>query len=420
MRLGFEFGQTFIFVKTSGRGRWTITVMLLAWLGCDSSRPAAGAAPDLDKLVAGNNSFALELYQTLKAQPGNLIFSPLSISTGAAMTYGGARRQTATELATALHFTLPPRTLHPAFRELAARLDQVQRWNRITLTTANSIWAQQNESFTPEFLTLLREQYHGQVQVVDFRNGDSVAATVNSWIERQTKSKIKTAVAPGQLTPDTRLLLCNAIYFRGKWETPFDEKNTKPAPFYLNDRDSVTTPTMFRHKGKFKAYRTEPVSLLELPYAGEDLSMIILLPPTTDGLPELENELTAAHLAQWLKQLDKSTKHEVSIALPRFKTTLSVDVKAQLGKLGVSRLFGAQADLSGMNGQTNLFISDAIHLAFIEVNESGTEAAAVTLFKAKTKGMTSRFLANHPFLYLIRENQTGSILFLGRIVDPTR
>lgn len=393
---------------------------LLVLLGCDNSRPAGGASPDLKMLVAGNNTFALDFYQALKDQPGNLTFSPFSISTGAAMTYGGARRQTATELASALHFTLPPRTLHPAFRELAARVDQSQRWNRITLTTANSLWVQQNEALTPEFLTLIRQQYQGEAQVVDFRNGASVAATVNSWIERKTKSKIKGAVTPDQLTADTRLLLCNAIYFRGRWEIPFDEKNTKPAPFYLNEHDSVSVPTMFRNKGKFRAVQTGEVSLLELPYAGEDLSMVILLPAAMTGLAELERELTAAHLASWLKELAASAPHELAISLPRFKTSQSCDVKAVLEKLGVTQLFGAEADLSGMNGRTNLYISDAIHQAFIEVNESGTEAAAVTVFQAKTKGMTSRFLANHPFIYLIRDNQTGGILFLGRIVDPTK
>jgi serpin B len=395
-------------------------VGLLVLCGCGNSGPVATVTPDQKSLVAGNNAFALDLYQKLKDQPGNLVFSPFSISIGAAMTYAGARGQTETELATALHFTLPQRNLHPAFSDLAARLDKVQRWNRITLTTANSLWGQQDYPFTPTFLDLVRQQYHAEAKAVDFRDGGSAAAAINSWTEQKTKAKIKSAVESGQLTPDTRLLLCNAIYFQGKWETPFDEKNTQPAPFYLTGQDSITIPTMTRNKGQFKTTQTGDVSLLELPYAGEGLSMIVLLPNAVEGLPDLERELTPAQLSQWLDELAKSSKHELVISLPRFKTTQGFELEVPLKALGVSNLFGAEADLSGMSGDKDLFISDAMHLAFIEVNESGTEAAATTVFKAKTKSMRRSFRANHPFLYLIRENQTGSILFLGRIVDPTK
>jgi serpin B len=394
-------------------------VGLLVLCGCGNSVSVATVTPDQKSLVAGNNAFALDLYQKLKDRPGNLVFSPFSISIGAAMTYAGARGQTETELAAALHFTLPQRNLHPAFSDLAARLDKVQRWNRITLTTANSLWCQQDCSFTQTFLDLIRQQYHAEAKAVDFGNGGSAAAAINSWMEQKTKAKIKSAVQSGQLT-DTRLLLCNAIYFRGKWETPFDEQHTKPAPFYLSAQDYITIPTMIRNKGQFKTTQTGDVSLLELPYAGEGLSMIVLLPNAVEGLPELERELTAAQLSQWLDELAKSSKHELAISLPRFKTTQDFALESSLKALGVSNLFGAEADLSGMSGDKDLFISDAMHLAFIEVNESGTEAAATTMFKAKTKSMRRSFRANHPFIYLIRENQTGSILFLGRIVDPTK
>jgi len=400
--------------------RAIVGALAIVFSGCGDSGPAFVATADVKTVAADNNGFALDLYQKLKAQSGNLIFSPYSISSGAAMTYAGARTQTEAELAQALHFSLPQGKLHAAFGDLTARMDKLQRWNRITLTAANSLWCQQDYPFTTAFLDLVAQRYHAEAQPVDFRNGQSVRSTVNSWIKRKTKAKISEVIPSGQLTPDTRLLLCSAIYFKGKWETPFDESNTKSAPFYLASQNYVSVPTMMRRKGKFRAIQADGVSLLELPYVGEDLSMIILLPDAVDGLASLEQELTTEHLSQWLDQLFQSSKRELAVSLPRFKASQRFDLKQQLMALGASRLFGSEADLSGMNGKTDLFISDALHLAFIEVNESGTEAAAVTLFQAKSKGMTASFRANHPFIYLIRENQTGSILFLGRTVDPRK
>jgi len=396
-------------------------LILAAVAGCGDPASTSATAPEMKSTVAGNDAFALDLYQALKDQPGNLVFSPYGISAGSAMTYAGARGQTEREMAKVLHFTQSPGQLHATFNSLATRMDKVQRWNRITLTTANSLWCQEDAQFLPTFLNEVRQSYLADARLVDFKRPEAARTDINSWIAQKTKQKIDGAIGPGQLTPDTRLVLCSAIYFKGKWEHPFDDKNTKPCPFYLSPEQTVAVPMMIRRKAEFKAAWTNDLSLLELPYAGKDLSMMILLPDAVDGLPDLERQLNVENLSRWIALLTQSPKRELAVLLPRFKTTQGIDLKTALSALGMPTLFNkSDADLSGMNGARDLYISDAVHKAFIEVNESGTEAAAATWFAPTTKSMTSSFRADHPFLFLIREHQTGSILFLGRIVDPTK
>jgi serpin B len=388
------------------------------------------ASPEVKSAVDGNTAFALDLYQKLKDHPGNLFFSPYSISTSLAMTYAGARGQTETEMAGVLHFNLAQTNLPAAFSALGARMHQIQRWNRITLTTANSLWCQQDYRFTEAFLNLARKYYGAEARRVDFKRSPQAASSeINKWAERNTKGKIKGMLKPGQLASDVRLVLCNAIYFKGKWQHQFKKSDTKPAPFHVTTNETVTVP-MMSQKAHFKTASSDDrsVELLELPYSGTDLSMIILLPeveyPSPDvaqpGLPDLEQKLTADNLRSWLAKLNQTNPHETRVVLPRFTTTQSFNLVQELQSLGMTTAFNGAADFSDMEATTNLFISDVIHKAFVEVNESGTEAAAVTLTIALSKGMAGRFIVDHPFIFLIRENGSGSILFLGRIVDPTK
>jgi serpin B len=218
--------------------------------------------------------------------------------------------------------------------------------------------------------------------------------------------------------------LCDAIYFKGKWQTQFKPNDTKPEPFHVSTNQDVTVPMMYQSSQCKMAYSDdESVELLELPYVGNDLSMIVLLPTAygeENDLPSLEQKLTAENLSAWLKTLDQTSLHKASIFLPRFTTTQSFDLTEKLKSLGMTLAFDDAADFSGMDGTTNLFISDVIHKAFVEVNESGTEAAAATWVHVMTKSMAERFVADHPFIFLIRDNGSGTILFLGRIVDPTK
>jgi serpin B len=389
------------------------------------------ASPEVKSAVDGNTAFALDLYQKLKDQPGNLFFSPYSISTALAMTYAGARGQTETEMARTLHFNLAQTNLPVAFGALGARMNRIQRWNRITLTTANSLWCQQDYRFTDTFLNLIHKFYLADARQVDFKHSAPAAAReINGWVERKTKRKIKDAVAPGQFTYYTRLVLCDAIYFKGKWQHQFKVRDTKPAPFHVTTNETVTVP-MMSQKAHFKAARSDDdsVELLELPYSGTDLSMIILLPQVgyrmsdeePPGLPDLERKLTADNLRVWLANLEQAYPHETRVALPRFTTTCGLELTKELKSLGMASAFDDMtANFYGMDGTTNLVISDVIHKAFVDVNESGTEAAAVTLTLVRTAGMAGYFIVDHPFIFLIRENGSGTILFLGRIVDPTK
>jgi serpin B len=391
------------------------------------------ASPEVKSAVEGNTAFALDLYQKLKEQPGNLFFSPYSLSTALAMTYAGARKQTESEMARTLHFSQPQTNLHAAFGALAARMNQVQRWNCITLATANSLWCQQDYRFANNFLDLIRTYYDGDARQVDFRHSAQAAGSeINKWVEQKTKGKIKGVIGPGQLTSDTRLILCNAIYFKGKWQNQFKTGETKPMDFHVNTNQTVTVP-MMRQKSRFKmTYNDDDsVEMLELPYSGTDLSMIILLPVAMPGMPEMpgleqnslldiEQKLSAENLRSWLGKLDQTGLDKTAVCLPRFATTQTFDLANELKSLGMSSAFNGSADFSGMEATTNLFLSDVIHKAFVEVNEAGTEAAAVTWAEAKSKGMVRGFVVNHPFIFLIRENGSGTILFLGRVVDPTK
>jgi serpin B len=310
-------------------------------------------------------------------------------------------------------------------------MNRIQRWNRITLVTANSLWCQQDYRFTEAFLDLVRKYYRADARQVDFqRSAPAAANEINQWVKRETKGKIREAVEPRQFTDLTRLVLCNAIYFKGKWQHQFKKSDTKPAPFHVSTNKIVTVP-MMTQKASFKTALSDDgaIELLELPYSGQDLSMIILMPENRfrlpdeehpPGLSDLESKLTADNLRTLLARLNRGDVHETCVALPRFTTAQSLELADELKSLGLSSAFNIHADFSGMDGTTNLYVSDVIHKTFVEVNESGTEAAAVSLVVAATRSMANRFIADHPFVFLIRENGSGTILFLGRIVDPTQ
>jgi serine protease inhibitor len=413
-------------IARCGVGVLVAAILVLAIISALPQTPKPfTASPEVKAAVEGNTAFALDLYQKLKEQPGNLFFSPYSISTALAMTYSGARGQTENEIANVLHFNAAQTNIHAAFGALTERMNKIQRWNRITLVAANSLWCQRDYPFTDTFLNLIRSDYNADARLVNFKTAPETARNeINSWVGRKTKGRIQDLIESGQFTPLTRLVLCNAIYFKGKWQTQFKPNDTKPESFHVSTNQDVTVPMMYQSSQCKMAYNDdESVELLELPYVGNDLSMIILLPTPygeENDLPSLEQKLTAENLRNWLKTLDQTGLHKASIFLPRFTTTQSFDLTDKLKSLGMTSAFNDAADFSGMDGTTNLFISDVIHKAFVEVNESGTEAAAATWVHIMTKSMAERFVADHPFIFLIRDNGSGTILFLGRIVDPTK
>jgi len=403
--------------------------------------PAAAAKPaegEVAAVVAGNTSFACDLYQRLSAEQGNLFLSPYSISTALAMTYAGAAGTTATQMAAVMHFDVPQATLHPAFQSLAAELTGGAEKKAYELSVANALWGQKDYKFLDAFLQTCRTNYGGGLRTVDFAGATEAArGTINAWAEKETHDKIKELLKPGILTSLTRLVLTNAIYFKGQWETAFDKKQTQDAPFTLavpaasrEKAPTVTVPMMHR-KGQMKFWETDGLQVLELPYKGGDLSMVILLPVEPkerlraplnpwrlESHAAFERSITAERLNQWLRAM---RLQEVDVFLPRFTVTSEFSLAETLKAMGMKDAFTTDADFSGMDGTKALYISAVVHKAFVDVAEEGTEAAAATAVVMAVKGAPQEapvFRADHPFVFLIRHMKTGSILFMGRVMNP--
>ena len=388
---------------------------------------------DQQLVVAGNNKFALELYKKLGSREGNLFFSPHSISTALALVYAGAQGQTELQMTRALHFPVivKPGTelsstliqnrqrFASVFGKIIENLNNRGKKSGYELRVANALWGQKDYGFLEEFLELIETNYDGQLNEVDFvRATETTRKTINTWVEKQTDNKIKNLIRKGVLDSMTRLVLTNAIYFKGNWARQFKEDRTKEAPFTLSDGRKVDV-AMMNQTEKFNYMETESFQALELPYVDDELSMIILLPKEFDGLDEFEKTLTAENLSKWMGEL---RNREVRVSIPKFKMTSQFGLAPVLKSMGMVDAFSANADFSGMNGKRDLLISAVIHKAYVDVNEEGTEAAAATAVTMKLTSIGPTripvFRANHPFLFLIRDNHSGSILFIGRVMKP--
>jgi serpin B len=395
-------------------------VLVLTLVGLAvAADPATEEKPDTAALVKGDNEFAFDLYTRLRTGEGNLFFSPFSISTALGMTSAGARGPTAEEMAKTLHFTLPPPRLHAARGALNKELagDKAKGYQ---LAIANALWAQKGYEFLPEFLTLAKDHYESGVQQVDFQNDTETARnTINHWVEKQTQDKIKELLKPGFLRSDTRLVLTNAIYFKADWMHRFREDQTKPGPWKLSAEKKVDGVPLMQQTLKPAGYHeTDDLQVAVLPYKGDALSMIVLLPRKEDGLSAVEQSLSAAKLEEWLKAVKPQS---VDLTLPRFKMTVEADLTKTLMQMGMGLAFGKSADFSGLTRSEELMLSAVVHKAFVEVDEKGTEAAASTAVGVVPRSLPAApvvFRADHPFVFLIRDNRTNSILFLGRLSNP--
>jgi serpin B len=373
---------------------------------------------NLAAAVQGNTEFALDLYQKLRLLDGNLIFSPYSLSTALAMTYAGAHADTQIQMAQALHFLPDQDLLHPAFAHLGARLKEVGKKGYVQLRVANTLWPRKGYELLKAFLTLAKKFYGVRITPVDFGDGETARLTINGWVEERTENKIKDLIAAGVLDVSTRLVLVNAIYFKGNWADRFDPELTKQAPFFTPASGQIQVP-MMTLKHTFRYAEVDGFQALELPYAGGDLSMFVLLPRDVNGLAQLEESLVAKNLEKWEKSLQEA---EVEASLPRFELTFPFRLDETLESMGMEDAFSTKADFSGMDGTRELYLGAVLHKAFVAVNEQGTEAAAATAVAMVTKALAISpiiFRADHPFIFFIQENGTGSILFIGRVVDPT-
>jgi serpin B len=294
----------------------------------------------------------------------------------------------------------------------------VQKEGRVQLQVANALWPQLGYRFLEEYLEILRQHYGASVTALDYAVSETARREINGWVDRKTEGKIEELIGPGVLNPRTRLVLTNAIYFKGDWAQQFDEVRTKPQAFWIAPTEKVDVPTMSQVDTFGFSQREPGLQVLELPYAGHELSMLLLLPEKVDGIGELEETLTAENLQRWTNNLSPM---EVAVHIPRFTVRCQFSLREALKSLGITDAFGDAADFSGMDGRRGLYLSAVIHQAYVDVNEEGTEAAAATAALMATMSVPLPppvFRADHPFVFLIRENSTGTILFLGRVSNP--
>ena len=374
-------------------------------------------------LVEGNSAFAFELYQALKGEEGNLFYSPYSISLALAMTYAGARNETAQQMADTLNFMLEQERLHPAFNwldtELASRGEGAQGKDGegFRLNIVNAIWGQKDYEFLSEFLDVLAENYGAGMRILDFiTETEESRLTINDWVSDQTEGRIEDLIPQGAIDTLTRLVLTNAIYFNAAWENTFDEDMTADDPFYLLDGGQVSVP-MMKQTEWFGYTEGKGYQAVELPYDGGELSMVILL-PEADQFRAFEEGLQAQQVCAIISDLQFTG---VALTMPQFEFDSEFSLKDTLAGMGMPIAFSEAADFSGMTGNRELFISDVFHKAFVSVDESGTEAAAATAVIAKLTAVpepTVEVTIDRPFIFLIRDIESGAILFVGRVINP--
>ncbi len=395
----------------------------------DRVAPATADA-DLPTLITGNSAFAFDLYRTLKAEDGNLFYSPHSISLALAMTYGGARGETESQIADTLRFSLPQNRLHPAFSnldlQLASRGEDVadRDGEGFRLNIVNAVWGQQDYEFQEAFLDVLAESYGAGVRPVDFIGApEDSRATINDWVAETTEDRIKDLLPQGVIDSLTRMVLTNAIYFNASWQFPFNEADTRERPFHLLDGSSVDVQ-MMRIQEDFSYAEGDGYQAVDLPYVGDDLSMTILLPD--DGrFREFEDALDAALVERVIADL--VTAH-VTLDMPKFEFESQFRLGETLKAMGMPDAFDAGAsDFSGINDRSCaegdeecLYIKEVVHKAFVSVDEEGTEAAAATAVVMTTESAPPKQVSvtvDRPFIFLIRDRETGAILFVGRVEE---
>jgi len=372
-------------------------------------------------VVEANNEFAFDLYSELdKSENGNIFYSPYSISAALAMTYEGAKGQTANEMKSVFHFP-ESNILRPNFAKIYNNINEGA--DDYELRTGNALWVQQDYPLLEDYTARVEKYYGGKATNVDFiEETENSRQTINSFIEEQTNNKIKDLIPAGFLDAMTRLVLTNAIYFKGIWEWQFDKADTYEGDFKITNDNIVKTEMMNmnpdKDKVKFNYADTGDLQILELPYKGDKISMLLLLP--SENLDVIEPVLTAEKLNEYKSQM-KETELD-SISIPKFEFDTKYFMKETLSALGMPTAFSQNADFSGMTGVKDLYIDFVIHQAYVKVNEEGTEAAAATAVGMKlTAVMPSNvFKADHPFIFIIQEKETGNILFFGRVVDPTK
>jgi serpin B len=371
-------------------------------------------------LAESMNAFAIDLYREIGQKPGNVFFSPGSIAVALSMTAAGAEGETQEEILKALHTDADDTALNEAYHSLLEDWKKAGAEGGFQLHVANRLWGQEGYRFMPVFLALTRRQYGAEFGRVDFQNqAEAAREEINNWVENQTAEKIKDLLPEGSINAVTRLVLVNAVYFKAAWQWPFEKEATHKADFYVSAKEKVKTSFM-RQKAFFGYAENDTVQVLEMPYLESGFSMVVVLPRKLEGLADVEESLPEEILEKMLPEI---TYCEVQVAMPKFKLeTSSGELNPLLEKLGIRKAFSAEADFSGISDQERLFLSAVYHKAYVDVNEEGTEAAAATGMAVAGAAAPTKappvFRADHPFIFFIRDVNSGAILFLGRLQRP--
>jgi serpin B len=373
-------------------------------------------AESVSSLVDSLNDFSFSFYQQISGnEDGNIFFSPYSIFTALSMAYEGAGGNTADEMQNILNILQNDSVTEASFGRIYNLLNQNQ--DGYTISTANAFWANQDYTFLDSYLYLLMNYYMAEANELDFSQNVEAAETINNWIEENTNGKIKDMIQSSMLSELTKLVLTNAIYFKGLWQTQFDPDNTFETDFEISTDQTVQVDMMSIHESSFNYTETDDLQILELPYKGNDISMLIILPKEND-ITLAESALTAENLSYWRNSLLET---EIDVKIPKFTFETEYTLNDLLIDMGMVDAFTPWvANFSKMDGTNDLFISKVLHKAFIEVNEEGTEAAAAPVIIIElTAILTDNFTADHPFVFLIQHKDTGAILFTGKVMDPS-
>ena len=378
---------------------------------------------DVATLVDGNTAFSFDLFQELKSEDGNMFCSPYSISLALAMTYAGARGETEQQMADTLHYDLSQHNLHPAFNYLDMELTKRGKGARgkddegFRLNIVNAIWGQKDFTFLPEFLDTLAENYGAGLRLLDFINEtEKSRITINDLVSDETEGRIQDLIPQGQLDAATRLVLTNAIYFNAAWQYRFEKSMTSDSVFHLLNGQDINVP-MMRQTESFGYTTGDGYQAVELQYDGGELSMVILLPDPGE-YDSFEDQLNVENTNEIINRLQYT---QVALAMPKFEFESEFKMKDTLSRMGMPVAFSPSADFSGMTGGKELYIDQVIHKAFVSVDEAGTEAAAATAVDMKLTSMPAEpvnVTIDHPFIFLIRDIETGTILFVGRVMNP--
>jgi serpin B len=371
----------------------------------------------LESFAAANNEFAISLYNELRAGEGNLFLSPYNIRSALTLAYAGARGRTASQMADVLRLPENDADLFRTCRDFEAALASRSKEGAIEIDTASALWRQKDLSLLASYVDLIRGAYGSELLEADFAGSPARAVRIiNGWAREKTRGRIPNLFDPGSFDSLTRLILATAIFFDGKWASPFAEFGTRPVPFWVPRSKSTVKVPMMWQEDEFRYANLEGFQALEMPYLGNKISMVVLLPDAPDGWEDLEKKLSAQELSRWFRAL---RSERVKVNLPKFQLESSFRLDETLGRMGMRDAFARPADFSGMTLEEPMGIGAMVHKAKVEVDEAGTKAAAASGILLCI-GMIEEldFRADHPFLFVIRDIPTDAILFMGRVMEP--